>query len=71
MSKTNRFAFLWPNETADGQVHRLCPTSSELVENVQPTDLKNVGTAIAEHPRASLTMAATFGVVLGWFIKRK
>jgi ElaB/YqjD/DUF883 family membrane-anchored ribosome-binding protein len=69
MSKANRLYSFWPNEKAEGKSTDL-PDVERLVENVQPT-IKKIGGAIAEHPRASLAVAATFGVVLGWFIKRK
>ncbi len=46
------------------------PDVKQLAERVQPL-VRNVGAAIADHPRTSLTLAASLGVTLGWFIKRK
>jgi hypothetical protein len=70
---TNRLESLWPNQSADAQSSAL-PNLGELAkrleQNLEPM-IKNVGAAIAEHPRVSLTAAATIGALLGWFIKRK
>ena len=70
---SNRLESLWPNHSADGQPSAL-PDVGEFVKNLEHNlepMLKNVGTAIADHPRVSLTAAATIGALLGWFIKRK
>jgi hypothetical protein len=69
MSKANRLHSFWPSEKKHGRSTDL-PDVEQLVENVHPT-IRKIGGAIAEHPRASLAAAATFGVVLGWFIKRR
>jgi ElaB/YqjD/DUF883 family membrane-anchored ribosome-binding protein len=71
MSKnsTNRLHSLWPSQSADGNPSAL-PNAKQLAEKLEPM-IQNVGTAIAEHPRTSLTVAATLGAVIGWFIKRK
>jgi ElaB/YqjD/DUF883 family membrane-anchored ribosome-binding protein len=68
-SPTNRLHSLWPSQAADGNPSPL-PSAEQLAEKIQPL-IANAGAAIAEHPRTSLTVAATLGVVLGWFIKRK
>lgn len=75
MSKksTNRLESLWPGQSADGQpsaIPDVGALAKHLEQNIEPM-LKNVGHAIAEHPRVSLTAAATIGALLGWFIKRK
>lgn len=70
---TNRLESLWPKKSADGNASPL-PNVGEFVkhfeQNMEPM-IKNVGTAIADHPRVSLTAAATIGALLGWFMKRK
>jgi len=43
--------------------------AKQLAAKLEPI-IDNVGAAIAEHPRASLTVAAALGALLGWFIKR-
>lgn len=71
MSKhhTNRLHSLWPSsEAADGGAAAL-PDAKQLAAKLEPM-IDNVGAAIAEHPRASLTVAAALGVFFGWFIKR-
>ncbi len=68
-SPTNRLHSLWPGQPADGNSLPL-PSTEQLAEKIQPL-IANARATIAEHPRTSLTIAATFGVVLGWFIKRK
>lgn len=70
MSKhTNRLNSLWPHTATDAESSAL-PDVTRLAEKVEPL-VQNVGSAIAEHPRVSLTLAASLGVALGWFIKRK
>jgi hypothetical protein len=75
MSKknTNRLDSLWPSKSGDSQPSAL-PVIREfakhLEQNIEPM-LKHVGNTIAEHPRVSLTAAATIGALFGWFIKRK
>jgi ElaB/YqjD/DUF883 family membrane-anchored ribosome-binding protein len=71
MSKSpiNRLQSLWPTHAADGESAALSG-AKQLAARVEPM-LENLGHTIAEHPRTSLTFAATCGVLLGWFIKRK
>ncbi|MEX2092354.1 MAG: hypothetical protein WD971_06735 [Pirellulales bacterium] len=71
MSKnsTNRLHSLWPSRSADGKPSVL-PDAGVFAEKLEPM-IRNVGSTIAEHPRASLTVAATLGAAIGWFIKRK
>jgi len=65
----NRLHSLWPSSaTTDGSVTAL-PDAKQLAAKLEPM-IDNVGAAIAEHPRASLTIAAALGALLGWFIKR-
>lgn len=66
---TNRLDSLWPSQPADGEQPAL-PDAKQLAAKLRPL-IQNVGAAIAEHPRTSLTVAATLGVFAGWFIKRK
>jgi ElaB/YqjD/DUF883 family membrane-anchored ribosome-binding protein len=68
-SPTNRLHSLWPSQSADGKPS-VIPDARVFAEKLEPM-IQNVGTAIAEHPRASLTVAATLGAIIGWFIKRK
>lgn len=74
MSKsTNRLESLWPGKPGDGHSPALPDVRAfarNLEQNIEPV-LKNAGQIIAEHPRVSLTAAATIGALLGWFIKRK
>lgn len=65
----NRLHSLWPSSAADGEAAALS-TAKQLAAKVEPM-LENLGHTIADHPRTSLTFAATCGVLLGWFIKRK
>ena len=71
MSKnhSNRLHSLWPTSSSNDAGPAL-PDAKQLAAKLEPM-IENVGAAIAEHPRASLTVAATLGVLLGWFIKRK
>jgi ElaB/YqjD/DUF883 family membrane-anchored ribosome-binding protein len=64
---TNRLHSLWPTEAGDGKV---LPDGKHLAAKLEPM-IQNAGATIAEYPRVSLTVAATLGVLLGWFIKRK
>jgi len=66
---TNRLHSLWPSQSADGKPPAL-PDARQYVAKLEPL-IQNVGAAIAEHPRTSLTVAATLGALAGWFIKRK
>ena len=65
----NRLHSLWPSPSADGKPPAL-PDAKQFAAPLEPV-IQNVGAAIAEHPRASLTVAATLGALAGWFIKRK
>lgn len=65
----NRLHSLWPSHASNDAGPAL-PDAKQLAAKLEPV-IENVGAAIAEHPRASLTAAATLGVLLGWFIKRK
>jgi ElaB/YqjD/DUF883 family membrane-anchored ribosome-binding protein len=70
---TNRLDSLWPGSSADGHTSAMPDVrefAKQLEQNIEPM-LKNAASAIAEHPRVSLTAAATIGALLGWFIKRK
>jgi ElaB/YqjD/DUF883 family membrane-anchored ribosome-binding protein len=70
---TNRLDSLWPGGSANGQSSAMPDVrefAQQLEQNIEPM-LKNAASAIAEHPRVSLTAAATIGALLGWFIKRK
>jgi hypothetical protein len=66
---SNRLNSLWPKEASSGYATALSD-AKQLAEKLQPV-VENVGAAIAGHPRTSLTIAATLGAGLGWFIKRK
>jgi ElaB/YqjD/DUF883 family membrane-anchored ribosome-binding protein len=66
---SNRLHSLWPTSWSN-DARPTQPDAKQLAARLEPM-LENVGAAIAEHPRASLTVAATLGVLLGWFIKRK
>lgn len=66
---TNRLHSLWPTNSADGKAFPL-PDAKQLAAKLEPM-IKNAGTSIADYPRVSLTVAATLGALLGWFIKRK
>jgi hypothetical protein len=66
---TNRLHSLWPSPSADGKPPAL-PDAKQFAAKLEPV-IQNVGAAIAEHPRTSLTLAATLGAIFGWFIKRK
>jgi ElaB/YqjD/DUF883 family membrane-anchored ribosome-binding protein len=68
-SPTNRLHPLWSSESADGNESAL-PDFKRLAAKLEPA-IENVGATIAEHPRVSLTLAATLGVLAGWFIKRR
>jgi hypothetical protein len=67
-SPTNRLHSLWPRPSSDGSTPAL-HGAKQLAAKVEPM-LENMGHAIADHPRTSLTLAATCGVLLGWFTKR-
>lgn len=71
MSKnsTNRLHSLWPSQLGEGNRSTM-PNVKQLAAQLEPM-IQNVGSTIAEHPRVSLTVAATLGAVIGWFIKRK
>ena len=68
-SPTNRLDSLWPSDNGSGEPAALADPH-QLAEKCEPL-VRNVGAAIADYPRTSLTMAATLGAILGWFIKRK
>ncbi len=71
MSKhpTNRLDSLWPMGDGGGEPAALV-VHHQLAEKIEPL-VRNAAAAIAAYPRASLTVAATLGALLGWFIKRK
>lgn len=71
MSKqpTNRLHSLWPTSATADDGAPVLPDAKQLVAKLEPV-IDNVGAVIAEHPRASLTVAAALGALLGWFIKR-
>lgn len=71
MSKhhTNRLHSLWPSSATADDGAPVPPEAKQLVAKLEPL-FDNVGAAIAAHPRASLTVAAALGALLGWFIKR-
>jgi ElaB/YqjD/DUF883 family membrane-anchored ribosome-binding protein len=66
---TNRLHSLWPSQAVDGKPSPL-RDAKQFAAKLQPM-IQNVGAAIGQHPRTSLTVAAALGVVAGWFIKRK
>jgi hypothetical protein len=70
MSKhsTNRLDSHWPSDNGSDPAARV--VHDELAEKLEPL-VRNAAGAIAAYPRASLTIAATLGALLGWFIKRK
>jgi hypothetical protein len=65
---TNRLPSIWRDRSADHDAPALA-SAKLLVAKLEPM-IENVGMTIADHPRASLTLAATLGALLGWFIKR-
>ncbi|MGD9635700.1 MAG: hypothetical protein AB7G28_14755 [Pirellulales bacterium] len=71
MSKkpTNRLHSLWPSSATGAGDTSALPDAKQLAARLEPA-IENVGAAIAEHPRVSLTVAAALGVACGWFIKR-
>jgi hypothetical protein len=67
-SPTNRLHSLWPGQSPAGSNPSL-HAAKQIAAKIEPM-LENMGHAIADHPRTSLTLAATCGVLLGWFTKR-
>lgn len=70
MSKShpNRLHSFWPSQSSTGEGPGM-PDVKLLTAKLEPL-FDNVAEAIAEHPRASLSLAAALGVTLGWLIKR-
>jgi len=66
---THRLHSLWPRSSADGK-ESTQPDFKRFATKLTPT-MASIETAVAEHPRVSLTLAAALGVFAGWFIKRK
>ena len=65
----NRLPSFWPSQSADTEASPT-PDVKRLAARLDPA-IESMGTAIAEHPRVSLTLAAALGALAGWYIKRK
>ncbi len=65
----NRLHSLWPSQSID-ENESVLPDLKRLAAKLEPA-IENIGTAIGQYPRTSLTVAAALGAVAGWFIKRR